>query len=62
MPMRPIAAAAEFEKVFAQHQLPDDMPEVEIAADPIMASKLLTECGLVDSAAAKRNAWLSRAA
>jgi tyrosyl-tRNA synthetase len=43
------AAAAEFEKVFAQNQLPDDMPEVEIAADPIMASKLLTHCNLVAS-------------
>ncbi len=43
------AAAAEFEKVFAQNQLPDDMPEVEIAAEPIMVSKLLTECGLVAS-------------
>ncbi len=43
------AAAAEFEKVFAQSQLPDDMPEVEIAAEPIMASKLLTHCNLVSS-------------
>ena len=43
------AAAAEFEKVFAQSQLPDDMPEVEIAAEPIMASKLLTHCNLVAS-------------
>ncbi|MHC5087258.1 MAG: tyrosine--tRNA ligase [Planctomycetota bacterium] len=43
------AAAAEFEKVFAQNQLPDDMPEVEIALEPIMASKLLTHCNLVAS-------------
>jgi tyrosyl-tRNA synthetase len=43
------AAAAEFEKVFAQNQLPDDMPEVEIPAEPIMASKLLTHCNLVAS-------------
>ena len=43
------AAAAEFEKVFAQNQLPGDMPEAEIAADPIMASKLLTHCNLVAS-------------
>jgi tyrosyl-tRNA synthetase len=43
------AAAAEFDKVFAQNQLPDEMPEVEIAAKPIMASKLLTQCGLVES-------------
>jgi tyrosyl-tRNA synthetase len=43
------AAAAEFEKVFAQNQLPDDMPEVEITAEAIMASKLLTHCNLVAS-------------
>ncbi|MBL7215830.1 MAG: tyrosine--tRNA ligase [Phycisphaerae bacterium] len=43
------AAAGEFERVFAQNQLPDDMPEIEIAPEPIMASKLLVQCGLVDS-------------
>lgn len=43
------AAAAEFEKVFAKNQLPDDMPEVEIAAQPTMASKLLVQCNLVAS-------------
>jgi len=42
-------AAAEFEKVFAKGQLPDDMPEVVIEADAIMASKLLVKCGLVPS-------------
>jgi tyrosyl-tRNA synthetase len=42
-------AAAEFDKVFAQNQLPDDMPEVAIEAAPIMASKLLTTCNLVAS-------------
>lgn len=42
-------AAAEFEKVFAKGQLPDDMPEVAIQADAIMASKLLVKCGLVSS-------------
>lgn len=48
-------AAAEFEKVFAQGQLPDDIPEVEIAAEPIMASKLLLHCKLVPSSSeAKR--------
>lgn len=43
------AAAAEFEKVFAQNQLPDDMPEVQIAAEPVIASKLLVQCGLVET-------------
>ena len=43
------AAAAEFEKAFAQNKLPDDMPEVKTAAEPVMASKLLVHCGLVSS-------------
>jgi tyrosyl-tRNA synthetase len=42
-------AAEQFEKVFAQKQLPDEMPVVEISAEPIMASKLLVQCGLVPS-------------
>jgi tyrosyl-tRNA synthetase len=41
--------AAEFEKVFAQGQLPDDMPEVVVQAKPVAASKLLVKCGLVAS-------------
>ena len=43
------AAAAEFERVFAQKQLPDDMAEVKMTATPVMASKLLLEAGLVES-------------
>ena len=43
------AAAAEFDKVFAQGQLPDDIPEVKISAEPITASKLLLHCNLVSS-------------
>ncbi len=42
-------AAAEFEKVFAKGQLPDDMPVIEISAEPVMASKLLLICKLVSS-------------
>jgi len=42
-------AAAEFDKVFAQGQLPDEIPEVEIPAEPIAASKLLLHCKLVSS-------------
>jgi len=42
-------AAAEFDKVFAQGQLPDEIPEIEISADPIIASKLLLACNLVPS-------------
>jgi len=40
-------AAAEFDKVFAQNQMPDEMPTVEIAAEAVMAAKLLVQCGLV---------------
>ncbi len=48
-------AAAQFDKVFAQGQLPDDMPEIEIAAEPVTASKLLVHCKLVSSSSeAKR--------
>jgi len=43
------AAVAEFEKVFARGQLPDDIPDVEIPAEPIPASKLLLACKLVSS-------------
>jgi tyrosyl-tRNA synthetase len=42
-------AAAEFDKVFAQGQLPDDIVEVEISAQPISASKLLLHCQLVST-------------
>jgi tyrosyl-tRNA synthetase len=42
-------AATQFDKVFAQGQLPDDMPEVKISAEPIMASKLLVTSNLVPS-------------
>ena len=43
------SAAAEFDKVFAQGQLPDDIAEVEIGGEPIAASKLLLACNLVSS-------------
>jgi tyrosyl-tRNA synthetase len=43
------AAAAEFDKVFAQGQLPDDIPEIKMYAEPIMASKLLVTSNLVPS-------------
>jgi len=42
-------AAAEFEKVFAQGQLPKDIPEIETAAQPMPAGKLLLHCKLVSS-------------
>ncbi len=49
------AAAAEFDKVFAQGQLPDDMPEVALPAEAISVKNLLTTCQLVATGAeAKR--------
>ena len=42
-------AAAEFDKVFAQGELPEDIPEIQIAAEPIPAAKLLLHCKLVPS-------------
>ena len=44
------AAAAEFDKVFAQGQLPDDMPEVACCPTaPISVKNLLTTCKLVET-------------
>ena len=43
------AAAAEFDKVFAQGQLPDDMPEVEVSSAPTTAAKILLQTALVSS-------------
>jgi len=43
------AAVAEFETVFAKGQLPEEIPEVEMPAEPIAASKLLLACKLVSS-------------
>jgi len=42
-------AAAQFEKVFAQKQLPDDMPVIQMSPAVITASKLLLACRLVPS-------------
>ena len=43
------AAAAEFDKVFAQGQLPEDMPEAVLPAVPISLKNLLTACKLVET-------------
>ncbi|GAF76126.1 unnamed protein product, partial [marine sediment metagenome] len=43
------AAASEFDKVFAQRQLPDEIPGIEIPSEPIAASKLLLRCKLASS-------------
>ncbi len=42
-------AADEFEKVFAQKQMPQDMPEVKISGEAIPAAKLLLACKLVST-------------
>jgi tyrosyl-tRNA synthetase len=41
------SAAAAFDNVFAKGQLPDDIPEVELTADPISLKQLLLSCKLV---------------
>jgi len=43
------AAAEQFDKVFAQKQLPDEIEEITIAAGPVMAGKLIFICKLVPS-------------
>ncbi|MBN1507403.1 MAG: tyrosine--tRNA ligase [Sedimentisphaerales bacterium] len=43
------AAAAGFEKVFGQGQLPEDMPEITLPAVPISIKNLLTTCRLVET-------------
>jgi len=42
-------AAAEFDKVFAQGQLPEDIPEVVITNSAISVKQLLLSCNLVES-------------
>jgi tyrosyl-tRNA synthetase len=42
-------AALRFDRVFAQRQLPDQMPDVVISDQPLMAAKLVHACGLVGS-------------
>jgi tyrosyl-tRNA synthetase len=42
-------AAEQFEKVFAQKQLPDEIPEFKLPAEPIMVKQLLLACKLVET-------------
>ena len=42
-------AAEQFEKVFAQKQLPDEIPEFSLPAQPIMIKQLLLSCKLVET-------------
>jgi tyrosyl-tRNA synthetase len=43
------AAAAEFDKVFAQGRLPDDIPEITLPAKVISIKQLLLACKLVET-------------
>jgi tyrosyl-tRNA synthetase len=43
------AAAEQFEKVFAQKQLPDEIPEFSLPTQPIMVKQLLLFCKLVET-------------
>lgn len=42
-------AAAHFDKVFKQKEIPNDMPVVSLTSEPVMAAKLLVVCQLVAS-------------
>ena len=41
------AAAEHFEKVFSQKQLPDEIPECRVSANPLSIKELLVQCKLV---------------
>jgi tyrosyl-tRNA synthetase len=41
------AAAEHFDKVFAQKQLPDEIAEIEVAAEAVSVKELLVKCKLV---------------
>jgi len=43
------AAAVEFDKVFAQKQLPEDMPEFVLSPEPVSVKQLLLTCKLVET-------------
>ncbi|MGD9109509.1 MAG: tyrosine--tRNA ligase [Phycisphaerales bacterium] len=43
------SAAEAFEKVFAQKQLPDDIPEFELPSEPVSVKQLLLTCRLVET-------------
>jgi tyrosyl-tRNA synthetase len=43
------AAAAEFDKVFAQGQLPDEIPEFALPAEAVSVKQLLLACRLVET-------------
>lgn len=42
-------AAAQFEKVFAKGDLPDEIPEFQLSKEPITIKKLLLHCKLVET-------------
>jgi tyrosyl-tRNA synthetase len=43
------SAAEQFDKVFAQKQLPDEIPEFNLPAEPISVKQLLLTCKLVET-------------
>jgi len=43
------SAEQQFEKVFAQKQLPDEIPEFTLPAQPVMVKQLLLSCKLVET-------------
>ena len=43
------SAAAEFDRVFAQKQLPDEIPEFVLPSEPVSVKQLLLSCKLVET-------------
>ncbi|MGA2094654.1 MAG: tyrosine--tRNA ligase, partial [Sedimentisphaerales bacterium] len=43
------SAAEQFEKVFAQKQLPDEIQEFSLSSQPILVKQLLLSCKLVET-------------
>ncbi len=43
------SAAAEFDRVFAQKQLPDEIPEFVLPSEPVSVKQLLLTCKLVET-------------
>jgi tyrosyl-tRNA synthetase len=43
------SAAEQFDKVFAQKQLPDEIPEFKLPAEPVTVKQLLVTCKLVET-------------
>jgi tyrosyl-tRNA synthetase len=43
------STAAEFDRIFAQKQLPDEIPEFVLRCEPVSVKQLLLACKLVET-------------